>query len=283
MDLYQMLIQRRSVRSFTDQPIAEEVILKLLEAANNAPSGGNIQPLSLVLVQESANRETLAGLVGNQPWVRNAPLSIIFCLDFNRVKRWAALNHTEFKGEQALSHFLISYADVMCAAQTVVILAESLGLGSVYVGTVQSVIEQTRQAFDIPAYVLPLMVLSLGYPRSVPHTIPKLPCGVIAHREKYHHLSDQQLQQAFDQKYGELGEQKEAYLEKAFIEAIEADKQGGEGWTDWVIHEMNRLEIRNNAEFLFKLRYPTEVMIRMNSEILRSFEQAGFDLLNEKA
>jgi len=282
LDIYELLMKRRSVRNFTDQAVPEELIEKLLEAANNAPSGGNIQPLSIVLVQSTENRQALAGIVGDQPWVRNAPVSLIFCLDFKRVKRWAVLNRTEFMGEQAFSHFLIAYADLMCAAQTVVVLAESFGLGSVYVGTIQSNVAEARRCFGIPEYVLPMMVLSIGYPKSIPNKIPKLKRDVIVHKERYHEPSDAEISQAFEAKYGDFGGKAEEYLQKAFIEAIEADKQGGEGWTDWVTKEMTRLEIRNNAQFLFKLRYPAELMVKMNTNLIESFKQAGFDFFVEK-
>jgi|AutmiccommuBRH23_1029490.scaffolds.fasta_scaffold00023_145 FMN reductase [NAD(P)H] len=282
MDVYEMLMKRRSARNFKDQPIPEELVEKLLAAANNAPSGGNIQPLSVILVQESENRANLAEIVGNQPWVKNAPLSMIFCLDYNRVKRWAILNGTEFKGDQAFSHFLISYADVICAAQSVVLLAESLGLGSVYVGTIQSCMDQARELLAIPEYVLPILVLSLGYPKSIPRTIPKLKREVIVHHEQYQSRSDEEILQAFDQKYGDFSIKAEEYLEKAFIETIEADKQGADGWTEWAVSAMAKLEIRNNAEFLFKLRYPNDVMVKMNKHMIESFKNAGFDFFLEQ-
>ncbi len=277
MEMYEMLMNRRSVRNFKDQPIPEEIIMQLLNAANNAPSGGNIQPVSIILIQEKENRAILSEMVGNQPWVKNAPLSMIFCLDFNRVKRWATLNGTEFKGEQALAHFLISYADVMCAAQSVVLLAESLGLGSVYVGTIQSQMDEARESYAIPDFVLPLMILSLGYPKSIPRTIPKLKPEVIVHHEQYQARSDDEIQQAFNQKYGNFNIKAEEYLEKAFIEAVEADKQGGEGWTEWAVEQMKKMEIRNDAQFLFQLRYPTHLMVQMNAELIESFKNAGFD------
>ena len=281
LEMYELLMKRRSVRNFKDQAIPPEIIDKLMDAANNAPSGGNIQPISILLIQEAGNREKLAELVGDQPWVKNAPLSMIFCLDFARVKRWASLQGTEFKGEKAFSHFLIGYADLMCAAQTVVLLAESYGLGSVYVGSVQSNLAEARRLFAIPEYVLPLMVLSIGYPKSIPRRIPKLEREAIVHREQYRTASDEEIQQAFTLKYGDFGGKVEEYLEKAFIETIEADKQGGEGWTTWAAEEMTRLEIRNNAEFLFKLRYPAEVMVKLNQRLIESFRQAGFDFLGE--
>jgi nitroreductase len=282
MDMYEMMMKRRSVRNFKDQPIPEEIVAQLLDAANNAPSGGNIQPVSIILIQEKENRTILSEMVGSQPWVKNAPLSMIFCLDFNRVKRWAAMNATDFKGEQALSHFLIAYADLMCAAQSVVLLAESLGLGSVYVGTIQSNMDEARERYSIPEFVLPLMVLSLGYPKSIPRTIPKLEREVIVHREQYQSRSNEEITQAFDQKYGDFSVKAEEYLKKAFIETIEADKQGGDGWTAWAVDQMTKMEIRNNAQFLFNLRYPSHIMVQMNAELIESFKNAGFDFFVEK-
>ena len=203
---------------------------------------------------------------------------MVFCIDFYRVKKWASMFDTDFKGENALSHFLIAYADLMCAAQNVVILAENYGLGSVYGGTIQSNVDRARQYFMIPQYVLPMMVLSIGYPKSVPRNIPKLKRNVIAHRERYEVLSDEDIKKAFENKYGSFDDNVEKYLEKAFIEVVEADKQQDQkSWTELVKEEMRKLEIRNNAQFLFKLRYPSEVMVKMNENLVRAFRNAGFD------
>ena len=151
MNLYDLMMKRRSVRLFKDQEIPESMIEKLLDAAIHAPSGGNIQPLSIILVRSLEGKKKLAELAGGQPWVRNAPLSMIFCLDFYRIKKWAEMCQTDFRGEEAINHFLIAYADLMVAAQNVVILAESFGLGSVYVGSIQHEIDEIRNFFEIPS------------------------------------------------------------------------------------------------------------------------------------
>jgi nitroreductase len=104
--MYELLMKRRSVRYFKDQAISEEIIDKLLDAANNSPTVRNIQPISIILIQTIENRNKLAELVGDQPWVNNTPLSMVFCLDFNRVKRRALLNGIEFKGEKVFAQFL---------------------------------------------------------------------------------------------------------------------------------------------------------------------------------
>lgn len=283
MNLHDLIMKRRSVRNFTDQEIPEPIIEALLDAANNAPTGGNIQPLSVILVQEAERRKHLAAMVGGQPWAKNAPLSMIFCLDFYRVKRWASLFGTKFMGESALAHFLIAYADVMCAAENVVLLAESYGLGSVYVGTIQSAVDEARDYFEIPPYVLPVIVLSLGYPRSVPANIPKLQRDAITHRERYRTMSDAEIKQVYEEKYGDFADKAEKYLERAFVEVVEADKQGDDNWIEAAKDEMKRLQIRNNAQFLFELRYPAERMVELNEELIHAFANAGFDCFTDLA
>lgn len=277
--LYELMMQRRSIRAFADREIPEPIVAKLLDAANHAPSGGNIQPLSVILVRSAEGRRKLAELNGNQPWVRHAPLSMIFCLDFLRLKRWAEMCGADFRGEQALSHLLIGYADLMAAAQNVVILAQAFGLGSVYIGTIQRAIDAAREYFEIPRLVLPLMVLCLGYPKSAPRSIPKLPRRAILHEERYRLPDDAEIRRAFDEKYGAMEANVEKYLEKAFVEVVEAEKQGTAEFMERVKREMQRLDIQNNAQFLFGVRYPAAVMIEMNRRLAASFRNAGFEAL----
>ncbi len=279
MNLYDLIMKRRSVRNYKDQEIPENIVNELLDAANNAPSGGNIQPISVIVVQKAERRAMLSEMVGNQPWVKNAPLSFIFCIDFWRIGKWAEMCDAEFKGENALPHFLIAYADLMCAAQSVVILAESHGLGSVYIGTILEAIDQAREYFIIPKLVLPLMVLSVGYPKSIPKNIPKLKRDVITHRERYHELSEDEIKKAFEDKYGDFEDNVEKYLERIYIEATEANKQEKPDWADpdSVKKELAKLNIRNTAQFLFRYKYPADEMVKLNKALINAFKNAGFE------
>jgi FMN reductase [NAD(P)H] len=277
VELYDVLMRRRSVRNFEDKPVPEDVINKLVNAANNAPTGCNIQPLSIVLVQEPERRANLAQMVKRQPWVKNAPLSMIFCLDFWRLKKWAELSGVAFRGNDAFSHFLLGYADVMCAAQTVVILAESFGLGSVYVGRVPYVADDVREHFGMPAYVFPLMLLCLGYPKTVPRNVPKLRPEVIRHKERYRPLSDDEIRNAFDEKYGSFDENARRYFARVLVEAVEAADQGEGGWLERSRERMTKLAVKNNAEFIFKIRYPANLMVESGAEAFDTFKNAGFD------
>jgi FMN reductase [NAD(P)H] len=277
MDLYGLLMRRRSVRNFEPKAVPEDVVDKLINAANNAPTACNVQPLSVVTVQEAERRAKLAEMIKRQPWVKNAPLSMIFCLDFWRLKRWAELSGVPFRGNDAFSHFLLGYADVMCAAQTVAILAESLGLGSVYVGRVPYVADDVREYFGMPAYVFPLVLLCLGYPKTVPRNVPKLRPGVIRHKERYRALSDDEVREAFDGKYGSFDENARRYFERVLLEAVEADGQGDGGWLEGSRARMTELAIKSNAEFVFKIRYRADLMVENNADAIDTFRNAGFD------
>lgn len=277
-DLYQLLMKRRSTRLFTDEEIPEAVIKKMIDAAVNAASGGNLQPLSIILVQSTDGRKVLAKLVGNQPWVRYAPLSMIFCLDFARIKRWAEMCRSEFLGEQAVPHFLIAYANVMIAAQTVAVLAEGLGIGSVFVGTIQHEIDEARTAFDIPRFVLPMMVLTMGYPRGPLREVPKLTRDAVLHRERYRVADDEEVRRAFDEKYGAMDKVTDKYLENTYAPFLAYE--GSESFLEEVKKATAKLEIQNNAQFLFKFQYPTHAMSRMNHQLLQSFKNAGFEMFS---
>ena len=277
MDLYETLMKRRTVRNFKADEVPEDVIEKIVRAAANAPTGGNMEPLSIIVVRDAERRAKLGEMVGSQPWVKNAPLSMVFCLDFYRLKRWAAASGVDFRGDEALSHFLIGYADVMCAAQTAVVLAEGLGLGSVYVGTIQYVADEARAFFEMPEYVFPVILLSLGYPKTVPRSVRKLALEVVVHRETYRALADDEIIKAYDDKYGSLDENVERYFERTFVEAVEADKQDAPGWVEAYREQMKTLAIKNNAEFLFKLRYPSDRMVELKAEEIAAFKRAGFD------
>jgi len=277
MGLYDLMMKRRSVRDFKPDGVPDEVVEKLVRAAANAPTGGNMEPLSIIVVRDAERRAKLGEMVGSQPWVKNAPLSMIFCLDFYRLKRWAAASGVDFRGDEALSHFLIGYADVMCAAQTAVVLAEDLGLGSVYVGTIQYVADEVRPYFEMPTHVFPVILLSLGYPKTIPRGVRKLKREVVVHRETYRALSDDEIIAAYDDKYGSLDENAERYFERTFAEAVEADKQDTPGWVEAYREQMKTLAIKNNAEFLFKLRYPSDRMVELKAEEIATFKRAGFD------
>jgi hypothetical protein len=111
----------------------------------------------------------------------------------------------------------------------------------------------------------------------VPDTIPKLDRDVVVHRERYRTLSDEQIREVFESKYGNIDDDVDTYLERAYVEVVEADRQQDLGWLEDAKERMKKLDIKSNAEFLFNLRYPQRLMVGMNSRLIASLRKAGFD------
>ncbi len=277
--VYDVLMRRRTVRSFLDTPVEEEKVLKLLDAAIQAPSGGNIQPISIIRIEEPEGREKLAKLAVNQPWVAKAPLCLLFCIDFHRTGKWAEAEGASYGGEKALMSFLLAYADVFCSAENAVLCATSLGLGTVYIGMVLAAMTEIRREFGLPDKVVPVVALCVGYPKKVPTGITKLSRAAMVHSERYEDRPPEELKQLYREKYGDLTGDVKSYFKRTYQEALEMNEQARPDFTDKVARLMARMEVGNAAQLLFKMRYPEEAMKRMGDKILASLREAGIDCL----
>jgi len=289
--VYDVIMRRRTVRSFTDQPVEEEKVQKLLDAAIQAPSGGNIQPISIIRIEKPEGRDKLAKLAVNQPWVAKAPLCLLFCIDFHRTGKWAEAEGASYGGEKALMSFLLAYADVFCSAENAVLCATSLGLGTVYIGMVLAAMTEIRKEFGLPDKVVPVVALCVGYPKKVPAGITKLSRAAMVHSERYEEKSPEELKQLYREKYGDLSRQSpndegrmtndgvREFFKRTYQEALELDEQSRPDFTDKIARLMARMEVGNAAQLLFKMRYPEEAMKRMGEKIIASLRQAGIDCL----
>jgi len=277
--VYDVIMRRRTVRSFLDQPVEEEKVVKLLDAAIQAPSGGNIQPISIIRIEKPEGRDKMAKLAGNQPWVAKAPLCLLFCIDFHRTGKWAEAESASYGGEKALMSFLLAYADVFCSAENAVLCATSLGLGAVYIGMVLAAMTEIRREFGLPDKVVPVVALCVGYPKKVPAGITKLPRAALVHSERYEEKSPDELKQLYREKYGELTTDVKSYFKRAYQEALEMDEQSRPDFTDKVARIMARMEVGNAAQLLFKMRYPEDAMKRMGEKIVASLREAGINCL----
>ena len=277
--VHDVIMRRRTVRSFLDTPIEKEKVQQVLDAAIQAPSGGNIQPISIIRIEKPEGRDKLAKLAMNQPWVAKAPLCFLFCIDFHRTGKWAQAEGASYGGEKALMSFLLAYADVFCSAENAVLCATSLGLGTVYIGMVLAAMTEIRKEFGLPDKVVPVVALCIGYPKKIPAGITKLPKAAMVHSERYEEKPPEELKRLYREKYGDLTADVKKYFERTYQEALEMNEQSRSGFTDKVARLMARMEVGNAAQLLFKVRYPEEAMKRMGESIIKSLREAGIECL----
>lgn len=154
---------RRSVRAFTSEPVSAEAERAILEAACQAPTAGNQQLYSIVVVRDQAEKDELARTCDNQPFIARAPLVLVFCAD---VRRWheAFLAAGAEAREPGVGDFLLAFEDTAIAAQNAVVAADALGLGSCYIGDVLERREDQARILGCPRHVVPAVMLVIGHP-----------------------------------------------------------------------------------------------------------------------
>jgi nitroreductase len=181
------LFSHRSVRRFAAEPITDEVIETLIGAAQSAPSSSNLQSWSAILVTDPVARRMLADWSGDQRHVVTAPVFIVFTADLSRAERVARRQETDPIHLDRIDTLLVGVTDAALAAQNAAVAAESLGLGTVYVGGIRNRVEAVADLLGLPTRVLPLFGLAIGRPAAAVATAvkPRLPQRLVFHRNRY--------------------------------------------------------------------------------------------------
>ncbi|WP_228478278.1 nitroreductase family protein [Thermophilibacter immobilis] len=157
------LHERKSVRVFTEEPVSASDERAILEAACQAPTAGNQQLYSIIVVRDQAKRERLAETCDHQPFIAKAPLVLAFVADARRWWRGFGLAGAKPR-EPGVGDFVLSCQDALIAAQNATTAAWSLGIGSCYIGDVLERGEEQAQILGCPRYVVPVTLLVLGHP-----------------------------------------------------------------------------------------------------------------------
>lgn len=161
--IIESLFGRKSVRVFEERGISPEDKRLILESALQAPSAGNMTLYSIIDVTDEKIKETLSITCDNQPFIAKAPLVLVFCADYNR---WYELfcRHTEKVRNPDYGELQLATVDAVIAAHNCVVAAESLGIGSCYIGDITENFERHRELLKLPRHVIPVCMLVFGYP-----------------------------------------------------------------------------------------------------------------------
>lgn len=189
-------ISRGSVRNFSQKPISNELLEEIIEKASHAPTCGNMQLYSVIITRDNENKQKLAEYHFNQPAATTAPCILTICADFNRFERWCLLSDSK-PGYRNFHSFIMALTDAVIFSQQIVTVAESMGLGTCYLGTVNYNAAEIAQFLNLPELVVPVASLSIGYPQSLPIASDRLPIKAIFHEERYRNDSDLEIKQFF--------------------------------------------------------------------------------------
>lgn len=205
----ELLLQRRSVRAYAPRPVTEHVRGLILQAAMRAPTAGNLMLYSVIDVRNQDAKDTLARTCDNQPFIAQAPLVLLFLADYQKwVDYFQACGVGELCRRQGApllwpqeADLLLACCDALIAAQTAVVAAESIGLGSCYVGDIMENYEVHRELFQLPQYAFPICLVCFGYPRGGEPRRPlttRFSTEYVVFEDRYRALSESELRRMFD-------------------------------------------------------------------------------------
>ncbi len=164
--------QRKSMRAYEDKPLSGDVRDMIIKSAMRAPTAGNMMLYSIIEVSDQEAKNKLVETCDNQPFIAEAPFVLIFLADYQRWYDYFMISGVEqFCGEKSKpmvkpeeGDLFLACCDALIAAQTAVIAAESMGVGSCYIGDILENYEIHREMFDLPQYAVPICMVFFGYP-----------------------------------------------------------------------------------------------------------------------
>lgn len=191
-----MMLARKSIRAFEQKEIPADVKDTIFRAAMQAPTAGGLMLYSILDITDQKKKDTLADTCDHQPFIATAPMVLVFLADYRRWYR---------KFQQAgctppaprLSDLMLSMNDAMIAAHAACMAAESLGVGSCYIGDILEQWETHQKLFELPRHVAPVSMLVLGYPKQQQKDrpqVPRFPKETIIFENRYHDLTDGELE-----------------------------------------------------------------------------------------
>ncbi len=168
----ELLFRRVSIRKFQSRDVDDETLNLILEAANAAPSAGNLQARDFIVVRNAKTKERLARAALKQMFIAEAPVVVVVCANYPRSMR--------VYGERGR---LYAEQDATAAIENLLLAVTALDLGAVWVGAFDEA--EVAEILNLPEYVRPMAIIPLGYPAESPGRRSRYPVSMLTHYESW--------------------------------------------------------------------------------------------------
>jgi len=163
-DFFETIRHRHSIRKYRSElAVEQEKLHAILEVACSAPSAGDLQSYKIHVVTSARDRDALCKAANDQDFVRQAPVCLVFCADLDRAQQ-------EFG---ARGRTLFSLQDATIAASYAQLATVAAGMGSTWIGHFSE--ESVQRLLDLADNMVPIAMLSIGYPAETPAPSPRRP------------------------------------------------------------------------------------------------------------
>ncbi len=192
------LLSHRSVRAYRSDPLPPGTLETIVAAAQSAATSSNMQTWSVVAISDPGTRATLARIAAGQRHIEECPVFLVFLADLSRLARVGETAGVALPALPFLETFLVAAMDAAIAAQNAAAAAESLGLGTVYIGAIRNDPDAVAAALGLPPGAVAVTGLCIGIPDTEREPAAVKPQVAVLHRDRYQ-MVDAAKRAAYDQ------------------------------------------------------------------------------------
>jgi nitroreductase len=178
------MANRRVIRRYTDRPVDRALLETLCAVALSAPSKSDLQQADIVIVADKGQREKLEALLPDNPWVKAAPVFLVFCGNNRRHRLLFDWRGRPFVNDH-LDPFFNAAVDAGIVLATFIAAADRVGLGSCPISAIRNHARQVSDILSLPDHVFPVAALGAGWPSFPGVMSPRLGLDVSVHRDRY--------------------------------------------------------------------------------------------------
>jgi FMN reductase [NAD(P)H] len=183
-DLIRCVLSRKTVRRYSDRMPTEDLLDLLVACALSASAKSDFQQASILRVRDQEERAAIGKLFPAMPWIGIAPAFFVFLGDARRLQRVGEMRGKPVRNG-TLEGFFNASIDAALAMQTMILCAESAGLGVCPISVIRNEVDKVAAILGLPDLVFPVAGLCLGYPQGEGHVSLRLPRQVTAHSDRY--------------------------------------------------------------------------------------------------
>ncbi len=181
----EIIKNHRSIRSYLDKDIPQDILNEILESIHSMPSSINGQQISVIVVKDKEKKSKIAELTGGQVWIDKAPVFLVFVADFYKTHLAAEKNGISQVIHESSEGTMVGTFDSGLAMGAAIIAAESFDLGIVPIGGIRREPEEMIKLLNLPKYTFPIAGLCIGYPENNSKQKPRLPKEAFIHFDSY--------------------------------------------------------------------------------------------------
>jgi nitroreductase len=186
-------------RDFLDKPVEPALLRLLCACALSAPSKSDLQQADILVLHDPEQRQAVIALMPDMPWLKDAPVLLVFLANGNRTPRLARLREKPFPNDH-LDLLFNAAVDSAIVLTTFMRAAAAVGLGCCPLSAIRDEADRVSELLGLPERVIPVAGLAAGWPAKAGRITPRLALETTLHQDRYRQGDLDQQIEAYDRR-----------------------------------------------------------------------------------